>query len=76
MARKRKCAAIGCNNEAYELWQPGLDSTALYRPGYHIRGFAAIPLCEEHADIVRQGLQSDFLIEWKGQVWSAANLAT
>jgi hypothetical protein len=43
----RKCAS--CKQEADYIWQPeGLGSVmTFYRPGYHVRGFAAIPLCDD-----------------------------
>ena len=54
-----KCAIIiegqRCQNETDYIWQPDLDTDAFYRPGYHIRGYLAIRVCEECREKIIQG---------------------
>jgi hypothetical protein len=44
----RRC--VSCNEDADYIWQPfgpGETPAVFVRPGYHARGFPALPLCDE-----------------------------
>lgn len=47
----RKCAIVDCKEEATYIWQPagpGETPNLFVRPGYHFRGFPAVPICDPH----------------------------
>lgn len=54
----RKCR-ICRKREAVYLLQDLGDGPVLYLPGWHIRGFPAIPVCEECGEQAKRKTQSN-----------------
>lgn len=54
-----KCS-ICKQRERDMIWQPELQSS-FYLPGYHVRGFMAVPVCEACKEKIKQGETVQFV---------------
>jgi hypothetical protein len=49
----RKCKSCGKREAIYLVQYVASDKPSIYTPGYHIRGFSTLPVCQECADRIR-----------------------
>ena len=69
----KHCAITGCRNAVAWTWQPnGPDDDmrsgfAFCSPGWHTRGFAAVPVCDEHKAVIQAG--NDVQFRYKSTDW-------
>jgi hypothetical protein len=64
----QRCSVLFCNHERTWIWQPAgpsTDSLCFVLPGSHYRGFAAIPLCDDHKQAIERGIAK--VITYHGQ---------
>jgi hypothetical protein len=62
------CAVVFCERARVWLWQPAGPSDDLLCfmwPGSHYRGFAAIPVCNEHKQALTRGISK--VVTYHGQ---------